>query len=144
GHPVDTCGPTCPISAWREWRDAMADAAGVGPGELPTDSPAFRPITRHGTLGTPTDADPNARLTGQSVALVVKAAVTQLGDATRFPAARYAGHSLRAGFATQAAAAGVPLDRIMRQTRHHSVAIALRYIREADVWTNNASAALGL
>jgi integrase len=144
GHPLDTCGPTCPISAWREWRDAMADAVGIGPDELSPDSPAFRPITRHGTLGTPTDADPNARLTGQSVALAVKAAVTLLGDDTRFPAARYAGHSLRAGFATQAAAAGVPLDRIMRQTRHHSVAIALRYIREADVWTNNASAALGL
>jgi len=144
GHPLDTCGPTCPISAWHEWRDAMADAAGDRPDELPADSPAFRPITRHGTLGTPIDANPNARLTGQSIALVVKAAVTLLGDETRFPVARYAGHSLRAGFATQAAAVGVPLDRIMRQTRHHSVAIALRYIREADIWTNNASAALGL
>lgn len=67
-----------------------------------------------------------------------------LGDEQRFPARHYAGHSLRAGFATQAAAAGVPLDRIMRQTRHHSVAIALRYIRQLDVWTNNPSAALGL
>jgi len=30
------------------------------------------------------------------------------------------------------------------QTRHASVTIALRYIREADLWTDNASAALGL
>jgi len=51
---------------------------------------------------------------------------------------------LRAGFATQAAAAGVPLDRIMRQTRHASVAVALRYLREAYLWRNNPSAALGL
>jgi integrase len=144
GHPITTCGPTCPIQAWREWRDAMAGVAGLDPHDLPADSPAFRPITRHGTLGTPTDPNPHARLTAQSVALIVKAAVALLGDETRFPVAHYAGHSLRAGFATQAAAAGVPLDRIMRQTRHHSVAIALRYIRQADIWTNNASAALGL
>jgi hypothetical protein len=63
---------------------------------------------------------------------------------TPIPAANCAGHSLRAGFATQAAAGGVPLDRIMRQTQHHSVAVALRYIRQTDVWQNNPSAALGL
>ena len=76
--------------------------------------------------------------------MIVKRAVTLLGDEERFPPARYAGHSLRAGFATQAAAVGVPLDRIMRQTRHSSVAVAMRYIREADLWQNNPSAALGL
>lgn len=144
GHPADTCTATCPIRAWREWRTAMATAAGTDSADLPNDSPAFRPVTRHGRLGTPTEPDVNTRLTGQSVALIVKNAVALLGDPQRFPTANYAGHSLRAGFATQAAAAGVPLDRIMRQTRHHSVAIALRYIRQADVWQNNASAALGL
>jgi hypothetical protein len=107
------------------------------------DSPAFRPIARHGTLGAPTDADPNARLTGQSAALALKAAVTLLGDDTRFPAAGYAGHTLRAGFATKAAAVRVP-STASCQTGHHSVANALRYIREADVWTNNAGAAPGL
>ena len=121
----------------------MATATGT-PDQLPGHSPAFRPVTRHGALGTPTDPDVNARLTGQSIALIVKTSVKLLNDEHRYPATDYAGHSLRAGFATQAAAAGVPLDRIMRQTRHHSVAIALRYIRHADVWANNASAALGL
>lgn len=144
GHPADTCTATCPIRAWREWRNAIATAANTHFDDLPSDSPAFRPVTRHGRLGTPADTDINARLTGQSVALIVKNAVRLLGDPQRFPTANYAGHSLRAGFATQAAAAGVPLDRIMRQTRHTSVAIALRYIRQADVWTNNPSAALGL
>jgi integrase len=142
GHPPDTCTATCPIRAWREWQVALTTAAG---GELPENSPAFRPITRHGRLGTPTDGgDRHARLTGQSVALIVKQAVALLEDPNRFPPARYAGHSLRAGFATQAAAAGVPLDRIMRQTRHSSVAVALRYLREGDLWRNNPSAALGL
>lgn len=78
------------------------------------------------------------------MALIVKQVVALLDDPQRFPPAQYAGHSLRAGFATRAAAAGVPLDRIMRQTRHVSIAVALRYIREADVWKDNPSAALGL
>jgi integrase len=148
GHPANTCAATCPIRAWREWRAALARAVGTdvatGADELPPDSPAFRPVTRHGAIGTPANCDVNARLTGQSIALIVKRAVALLGDEQRFPVANYAGHSLRAGFATQAAAAGVPLERIMRQTRHRSVAVALRYIRDADVWTSNPSAALGL
>ncbi len=144
GHPPDTCTATCPIRAWTEWRDALAQTLGIMAGNLPPDSPAFRPITRHGRPGTPSDPDPHARLTGQSVALIVKQAVELLGDQQRFPSSHYAGHSLRAGFATQAAAAGVPLDRIMRQTRHSSVAVALRYIRDADVWRDNPSGALGL
>ncbi|MEO6699984.1 MAG: hypothetical protein ABIP57_00595 [Jatrophihabitantaceae bacterium] len=41
-------------------------------------------------------------------------------------------------------AAGVPLGRIMRQTRHAGIAMVLRHIREADVWKDNPSAALGL
>lgn len=96
-------------------------------------------------LCAPADGgDPHARLTGQSVALIVKRAVALLGDDTRFTPTRYAGHSLGAGFAAQAASVGVPLDRIMRQTRHSSVAVAMRYIREAALWTNNPSTALGL
>ena len=143
GHPPTTCTGTCPIRAWHNWRSALATAAGGG--ELPPTSPAFRPITRHGHLGSPTDQlDQQARLTGQSVAAIVKRAVALLNEPTRFPPAQYAGHSLRAGFATQAAAVGVPLDRIMRQTRHASIAVAMRYIREADLWNNNPSAALGL
>ena len=122
----------------------MLKLAGLGT-QLHPDAPAFRPLTRHGALGAPGQLDPHARLTGQSVALVVKAAVALLADPGRHPPERYAGHSLRAGFATQAAAAaGVPLDRIMRQTRHSSVAVALRYIRPGQIWHDNPSAALGL
>lgn len=77
------------------------------------------------------------------MALIVKQAVALPDDPQRFPPARYAGHSLRSGFATQAAA-GVPLDRIMRQTRHVSIAVAQRYNCEADVGKDNPSAALGL
>ena len=48
-------------------------------------------------------------------------------------AARITGHSLRAGHATEAALAGVPLDRIAAQTRHQRLATLLeRYIRPAQ------------
>lgn len=141
-HPPTCCTATCPIRAWREWRDTLATTLGCSTDALPAASPAFRPITRHSRLGTPTDPDPHTRLTGQSVALLVKQAVALLDDPTRFPPGQYAGHSLRARHPGRSA--GVPLDRIMRQTRHASIAVALRYIREADIWKDNASAVLGL
>lgn len=144
GHPPDSCTATCPVRAWTEWRDALATTLNASGQQLHADAPAFRPLTRHGGIGVPGRLDPHARLTGQSVALIVKDAVALLADPDRHPPARYAGHRLRAGFATQAAAAGVPLDRIMRQTRHASVAVALRYIRPGQIWQDNPSAALGL
>lgn len=144
GHPVDSCTVTCPIRAWAGWRDMLGTELDRLGEPLHPQAPAFRPLTRHRQIGVPGQLDPHARLTGQSVALIVKNAVALLDDPDRHPPQAYAGHSLRAGFATQAAAAGVPLDRIMRQTRHSSVAVALRYIRPGQIWHDNPSAALGL
>jgi integrase len=59
-------------------------------------------------------------------------------------AAAYGGHSLRAGFATAAAGAGVHERDIMRQTRHHSTAMVRRYIRDGGLFCANAAGALGL
>lgn len=56
---------------------------------------------------------------------------------------RFAGHSLRAGFVTTAAAKGVTLHNIMRQTRHKSERVAMTYIRPATVFRNNPTAGLG-
>ena len=144
GHPPDSCTITCPVRAWACWRDALARELDQLGEPLHPLAPAFRPLTRHGQLGAPGRLDAHSRLTGQSVALIVKAAIALLDDPLAHPPERYAGHSRRAGFATQAAAAGVPLDRIMRQTRHTSVAVALRYIRPGQIWHDNPSAALGL
>lgn len=135
-RPPSRCAPTATgPCCWSATPPRSTDG-------LPAASPAFRPITRHSRLGTPTDPDPHTRLTSQSVALLVKQAVALLDDPTRFPPGQYAGHSLRARHPGRSA--GVPLDRIMRQTRHASIAVALRYIREADIWKDNASAVLGL
>lgn len=60
----------------------------------------------------------------------------------RNPAA-YAGHSLRAGFAT-AAGASVHARDITCQTGHRSTTILRRYVREGSLFRTNAAAAIGL
>ena len=61
-------------------------------------------------------------------------------DGTRITA-----HSLRAGHATAAAMAGVPLDRIAAQTRHKDLTVLVnRYIRPLEALANTSSKDLGL
>ncbi|WP_426527876.1 tyrosine-type recombinase/integrase [Bradyrhizobium sp. McL0615] len=50
----------------------------------------------------------------------------------------YSGHSLRAGFATSAAQAGVPSWKIRQQTGHASDAMLARYVREGELFVGNA------
>ena len=74
------------------------------------------------------------------MALVVKRAAQAAG----LDPARYAGHSLRAGLATQAAAAGASERVIMAQTGHKSEAMVRRYIREGSLFRDNAASMVGL
>jgi integrase len=60
------------------------------------------------------------------------------------PVDLFSGHSLRAGFVTSAARAGEPERRIMRQTGHKSIEMVLRYVRQANAFSDNAACALGL
>ncbi len=76
----------------------------------------------------------------QSVALVVKRYAETLGK----DASTYAGHSLRSGHATQAAANGASERAIMNQTGHRSLKMVRRYIREGSLFRENAAARLGL
>ncbi|MFD1678273.1 tyrosine-type recombinase/integrase, partial [Alicyclobacillus fodiniaquatilis] len=80
------------------------------------------------------------RLSDKSVANIVKRMVRSIGCNP----ALYAGHSLRAGFATVSAAAGANERDIMRQTGHKSVATVRRYIREGEMFKDNAASRLGL
>lgn len=94
------------------------------------------------------------RLHPGAVALIVKRAVSAaqaeaLGQGNRVLAnaldpARYAGHSLRAGFITSAAAAGVSESDIMRQSGHKRADTLRKYIRHATVFRHNAAAKVGL
>ena len=54
----------------------------------------------------------------------------------------YSGHSLRSGFATSAAMAGVAPWRIRKQTGHASDVMLGRYIRAGELFTDNAAGAI--
>ena len=94
---------------------------------------AFRPVDCHGHMGT-------TRLSAQAVALVLKRHAARTG----LDPGEVAGHSLRAGLATSAAAAGVPERVIAEQTGHKGTAMLRRYIREGSLFRENAASAVGL
>jgi site-specific recombinase XerD len=79
-------------------------------------------------------------LTAQSIALIVKRYAKLAG----LEAESLSAHSLRAGFATQAAMNGASDREIMNQTGHRSRAMVDRYIRTANIWAENGANKLGL
>jgi integrase len=109
--PLAKSEERCPVIALQRW----LQLAGIDKG------PLFRPINRHDLVAS------DKALTPQSVALIVKSAVA---NSMGLEAAKgVAGHSLRSGFATEAATVGISASAIMRQTRHRSVEMLFRYIR---------------
>lgn len=121
GLPWGSTPATCAARAVRAWLDAAGIAAG----------PVFRSVSRHGHVS-------GARLSAKAVAIVVKRAAQAAG----LDPALYSGHSLRAGLATSAAKAGRSERAIMQQTGHKSTAMLRRYIRDAELFTDNAAAGL--
>lgn len=121
GIPYGSRPETCPVRAVQGWLEAARPAG-----------PLFCSINRHGQVG--------AALTAQSVALVVKRHTAAAG----LDAAQFSGHSLRAGLATAAAVAGVSERAIMNQTGHRSAAMVRRYIRDGNLFRENAAAGVGL
>jgi len=117
GIPRGRTAETCPDAALRAWKAASAG-----------EGPVFRNLTRHGRIG--------GRLSDKGVALVVKRAA----EAAGLDPARFSGHSLRAGLATAAAAAGASERAIGNQTRHKSLKVLRGYIREGSLFRENAAA----
>ena len=107
----------CPPSALRRWLDEASITTG----------PVFRPLDRHGHLSS-------KELSRHSIGAIVKQAAARAG----LDAKRYGGHSLRAGLATEAARARKPLHAIMKTTGHASTDMALRYVREAELFDDLA------
>ncbi|MDT3441611.1 MULTISPECIES: tyrosine-type recombinase/integrase [unclassified Pseudofrankia] len=116
--------PTCPVRAWQAW----AAAARL------TGGPAFRGINRHGHVGA-------SRLHPSSVARIVQRRAAAAG----LDPADFAGHSLRSGFATAAARAGVADRAIMRQGRWRSASSLDSYVRAGRLFDrDNPSGRVGL
>ena len=74
------------------------------------------------------------RLTDQTVALLIKTYLQLAGIDSK----KYSGHSLRSGFATSAAESGAEERSIMTMTGHKSTEMVRRYIKEANLFKNNA------
>jgi integrase len=72
------------------------------------------------------------------VSIIVKERVTVAG----MDPAAFSGHSLGAGLATSAAMAGVSAHKIRAQTGHASDAMLARYIRDGDLFHDNAAGSL--
>ena len=107
----------CPIVNLKKWIDASQIKSG----------PIFRRFSKGLTLT-------NKRLTDQTVVLLIKEYLKLAGiENTNF-----AGHSLRSGFATVAAESGADERSIMAMTGHKSTQMVRRYIKEANLFKNNA------
>lgn len=110
---------TCPVAALDSW----LAASGI------TSGPLFRSVDRYGTLGD--------RLSDRSVSRLVREAATRAD----LPPGNWSGHSLRAGFVTEAARRGRSSREIARQTRHSPTSPVLhRYVRLVTPWDDNAAA----
>jgi integrase len=121
--PHGTQAETCTVGAVHAWLEAASI----------TEGPIFRPVDRHSRIAP-------QRLSAHAVPLIVKRYAGAAGMCVK----SFSGHSLRAGFVTSAARAGEPERRIMRQTGHKSIEMVLRYVRQANAFTDNAALALGL
>lgn len=109
-------GRYCPSRCLLAW----IEASGIVDGAL------FRRVNRYDQLLP-------HRLTAQSVALVVKRRVETAG----FDPKLFSGHSLRAGFVTNAAKGGASPSSIRAQTGHKSDSILQRYIRNSQLFNGN-------
>ena len=107
----------CPVVSLRNWLEISRIKSGS----------VFRRFIKGSKLS-------ENRLTDQTVALLIKEYLSMLGIDTK----NYSGHSLRSGFATSAAESGVEERNIMAMTGHKSTEMVRRYIKDANLFRNNA------
>jgi len=107
----------CPVISLKNWIEISKIESG----------PLFRRFVKGSKLS-------KSRLTDQTVALLIKEYLLLAGIDSK----NYSGHSLRSGFATSAAESGAEERSIMAMTGHKSSEMVRRYIKEANLFKNNA------
>jgi site-specific recombinase XerD len=107
----------CPVVSLKNWIEISKITSG----------PVFRRFVKGSKLS-------ENRLTDQTVALLIKEYLNLAGIDSK----NYSGHSLRSGFATSAAELGVEERNIMAMTGHKSTEMVRRYIKDANLFKNNA------
>ena len=117
GLPYFSNPSYCPVVHLKKWLELSNIKSG----------PIFRRFKKNFKLS-------NNRLTDQTVALLLKSHLATAGIENK----NYSGHSLRSGFATVSAEFGADERSIMAMTGHKTTQMVRRYIREANLFKNNA------
>ena len=117
GLPYFENSKYCPVISIKKWIEISKISSGA----------IFRRFIKGSKLS-------HNRLTDQSVALLIKHYLKLAGIESK----NYSGHSLRSGFATSAAESGAEERSIMAMTGHKSTEMVRRYIKEANLFKNNA------
>ena len=117
GLPYFSNEKYCPVTSLKNWINLSKIKTG----------PIFRRFAK-GSILT------GHRLTDQSVVLIIKDCLKTAGIENE----NFSGHSLRSGFATVAAESGADERSIMAMTGHKTTQMVRRYIKEANIFKNNA------
>lgn len=107
----------CPVAAFSAW---LTDA-GIEAGSV------FRPVGKGGRVL-------ETRPTCRSVAAIVQRHAARVG----LDPALFAGHSLRSGFLTSAAARGASIFKMADVSRHRSIETLRGYVRDAELFRDHA------
>ncbi|PZP55943.1 MAG: integrase [Micavibrio aeruginosavorus] len=108
----------CPVHAIKLWLEVIG-----------SEGPLFRQVGKGGAVS-------EDGLSSHAVAQIIKRLIKAIG----YDPSEYSGHSTRAGFATSAAQAGKSSWTIRRQTGHKSDQMLNRYIRQGNLFKDNAAA----
>ncbi len=117
GLPYFTNEKYCPVNNLKKWLEISKIKSG----------PIFKRFSKGLNLTS-------ERLSDQSVVILIKEYLNIAGIENK----NFAGHSLRSGFATVAADSGADERSIMAMTGHKTSQMVRRYIREANIFKNNA------
>ena len=117
GLPYFTNQTYCPVQHLKKWLEISNIKSGA----------IFRKFNKGISLS-------DNRLTDQTIALLLKNYLNIAGIENK----NYSGHSLRSGFATVSAESGADERSIMAMTGHKTTQMVRRYIKEANLFKNNA------
>lgn len=112
-------GRICPVGSVGFWIKQLSEGRG----------PLFRPIAKSRIIG-------QGQLSDRAIADIIKHYAREAG----LNPEKYSGHSLRSGLATSAAQHGISSWKIRQQTGHKSDTMLARYIRDGDLFSDNAAA----
>ena len=117
GLPYFSSDKYCPVTSLKNWINLSKIKTG----------PIFRRFAKGSILTS-------HRLSDQSVVLIIKDCLKLAGIESQ----NFSGHSLRSGSATVAAESGADERSIMAMTGHKTTQMVRRYIKEANIFKNNA------